>query len=286
MAASNLSYWDYLKAAFHLKTPIAGLGHLPLNKLFFFGLAVFGIVNLGFLALAVGLETAYLLILADNPRFRKWVQAGRMAEVQGELSNRQSLYFAQIPPAARERYRALETCCNAIIQRAESASGPDGGREIRAGGLNQLLWIFLRLLVTQANIQRVLNQTPRAKVEKEIADLQRQMAGKNEDSAVYRSLKGTCDIQQRRLENLLKAEENLQITEAELQRIEKQIDLISEETTVSGSPDLLSVRLDGIMDSLQGTTRWMSEHSELFQGVGDAALKSDLPPMPPPTLKE
>ena len=93
------------------------------------------------------------------------------------------------------------------------------------------------------------------------------MAKEPETSPVYRSLKGTLDIQNRRLENRNRAEESLKVAENELDRIEKQVTLITEETTVSSDPEVLSVRLDGVIQSLQGTTQWMSEHGEFFSSL-------------------
>jgi SpoVK/Ycf46/Vps4 family AAA+-type ATPase len=91
---------------------------------------------------------------------------------------------------------------------------------------------------------------------------------------VARSLKGTLDIQQRRLENYNKADESLQVTEAELDRIEKQITLLAEETAVTSDPAMMSSRLDGVVQSLQGTTRWMSENAEFF-----GSLEEEPPPV-------
>jgi len=95
-------------------------------------------------------------------------------------------------------------------------------------------------------------------------------------SALGRSLRGTLDIQKRRLENLLKARESLAITEAESDRIEKQVALKREELTVSSDPEMMTARLDGIVDSLQGTTKWMSDNDELFGQLEGGALSPEL----------
>jgi len=84
------------------------------------------------------------------------------------------------------------------------------------------------------------------------------------------------EIQQRRLENLVKAEESLRVIDAELDRIDKQVILLHEEASVSSDPDLLSVRLDGVMKSLQGTTEWMVQHNELFGSLEEQSIPKNL----------
>ena len=49
-------------------------------------------------------------------------------------------------------------------------------------------------------------------------------------------MQGTLDIQKRRLDNILQAESSLKVIEAELDRIEKHVALLQEESQVSSDP--------------------------------------------------
>jgi hypothetical protein len=279
----ELGFWDYARAAFAWRVPVKGLGKVRLNLGVMGLFALAGIVNPGFWLLGVALEAAYVLFLAGNERFQKLVQALEVAKRTeravrrgGRAAERQASLLGTLDSAGRMRYQRLAAVCASILQTADGSSGPVGGTELRSGGLDQLLWIFLKLLVSRQRISFVLSQTSQAEIEKEIAATAKRLEAEAETSALGRSLRGTLDIQKRRLENLLKARESLAITEAEIDRIEKQVALMREELTVSSDPEMMTARLDGIVDSLQGTTKWMSDNDELFGQLEGGALSPEL----------
>lgn len=278
MPVRELGFWGYLGAAFTWKVPVGALGHVPLNLFLLLAFAVLGLLNPGFWLLAAGLELAYLLALAGNPRFQKLVQAMRLAQKRKGRppTDRQLALLAALDGQSRARYQALAQTCAGILKAAEGSSSPIGGAELKSGGLNQLLWIFLKLLVSRQRIAQTLSQTSRKDIDAEIAATNERLSKESESSPLFRTLTGTLEIQKKRLDNLLKAAESLKITDAELERIEKQAALMREEVSVSSDPELLSVRLDGIVDSLQGTTKWMSEHDELFGQLDAETLTVDI----------
>jgi hypothetical protein len=279
MADREIGFWDCLKAAFTWKIPIAGLGHVPINIVILPVFAVLGILNPGFWLLGGAVEMGYLFLLAGNTRFQKLVQGIRLTQTKGAPlrdAEKQARLIAALDPSSRSRYQALSQTCSSILQTADSSSGPVGSSELKSGGLAQLLWIFLKLLVSRQRISMILTQTSPKDIEAEIAAAGTRLAAESESSPLYRSLKGTLEIQQKRLDNIQKAAESLKITDAELERIEKQVALMREEVSVSSDPELLSVRLDGIVDSLQGTTKWMTEHDELFSRLDSDTLPAEL----------
>jgi hypothetical protein len=276
-------FWDYAWAAVTWRVPVKGLGNLRLNLAILALFALAGLINPGFWLLGAALEAAYVFLLAPNDRFQKLVQAlaaakrtGRAIRRGGQAAERQASLLGVLDTASRIRYQKLAAMCASVLQTADSSSGPVGGTELRSGGLDQLLWIFLKLLVSRQRIAFILSQTSQTDIEKEIAVTSKRVEGEAETSALGRSLRGTLDIQKRRLENLLKARESLTITEAEIDRIEKQVALMREEITVSSDPEVLTARLDGIVDSLQGTTKWMSDNDEVFGKLDGESLPPEL----------
>ncbi len=279
MAERELGFMDYLRAAFIWRVPIKGLGLLPLNLFILPVFAVLGILNPGFWLLGGAVEIGYLFALAGSPRFQKLVQGMKMARRMGAPMKEQDKHarlVAALDSASRNRYQALVDKCSSIMTTADSSGGPVRSAELESGGLGQLLWIFLKLLVSRQRISLILAQTPRKDIEAEIAATTERLSKTEESSPLFRSLTGTLDIQKKRLDNLMKAAESLKITEAELDRIEKQVALMREETSVSSDPELISVRLDGIVDSLQGTTKWMTEHDEIFSRLDSGTLPPEL----------
>jgi hypothetical protein len=279
VAGQEPRFRDFLVAAFTWKVRIGGLGHIPINLLIIPVFLVLGLLNPGFFLLGVAAEAAYLFGLAGSSRFQKIVQGLRLLRAQGaplKDSERQAQLLAALDEQARTRHQAISRTCASILQTSESFSGPVGGAELKSGGLDQLLWIFLKLLVSRQRISMILSQTSSSTLEEEIASTRRRLEAQDESSPLSRSLKGTLDIQIKRLENIQRAAESLKVTEAELERIEKQVALMREEVSVSSDPQFLSVRLDGIVDSLQGTTKWMTEHDELFSRLDADTLPVDL----------
>ena len=277
MAESKSGIGRYMRAAFVWKVNVRGLGNVPLNLFLVAVFVVLGLANPGFWLLGAALEIGFLLLLAGNERFQKLVAALDATKARGSKSGqtgadgvaafeRQARLIASLDPASRNRYQAAAQICSEVLKSTEgSAAG--AGDLLQSGGLGQLLRIFLKLLASRQKVSAILSQTSRNSIEADVKGAQEKLAGMDGSSPVARSLKATLEIQQKRLDNLMRAEESLKVTDAELDRIEKQAALIREELNVSGDPQFLSVRLDGIMDSLSGTTKWMSEHDELFGGM-------------------
>lgn len=284
MVKDTLTYLDYVKAAFHLKVPVKSLGTLPVNKLLLIG---FGILGIGFppvWLLGLAYEAAYLLYLSGNERFQRIIRLGQADQVKQSWADKERLLLSSLDNNARLRYQRLVDRCLNVLHAADGGAAT-GMEELKAGGLTQLLWIFLRLLLSQKRIREILNKTSSDELAAEIKEISAKLAREPETSAVYRSLKGTLDIQQRRMDNLSRATESLKVTEAELDRIEKQVTLLAEETAVSSNPEVLSVRLDGVVESLQGTTKWMSENAEYFGSLEQESLPSDYLSNPPKTME-
>jgi hypothetical protein len=188
--------------------------------------------------------------------------------------------YERLQPASQTRYRALVLTCREIL-------GLGGGiderkvSDFRAGNLNQLLWLFLRLLASREAIQDTLARVDRRQLEAGIDSLRKRHAGvADPEGALARSLKATLEIQEKRLANLETATNNLAVIDSELERIEQQVRLVREESAVSGSPEALSSRLDSVSSTLSETSRWMDQHAELFTEMGSTDFDSTIPPLP------
>lgn len=269
-AAAPTSFVDYLKAAFYRRYPVPLLGNMPVNQLALAAFAVLGIANPGFWLLGAAAEITYLLALASNERFQKLLE-GEHLQATKQRSNQKLLNaIARLSPESRLRYSQLLGQAQAI---AEPAAGLDDDspvrlQEVRTGSLSQLVWIFLRLLISRGALEETLDRVDRPTLEAEIARLQERLETETEETALVRSLRGTLDIQQKRLENLQKAEESRLVIDAELKRIERQVELIREETALTGRAEVLSDRLDSVSVTLNETNRWMEQNAEIFGGLG------------------
>lgn len=299
MAFEPLSFHHYVKEAFNRTARIPMLGRMPLNKMTLATLAVLGLWNPGFWFLGAAGEILFLFLKATSPRFQKLIEGERLLAAQDSWAEKIAKAVEGLTPESRERYRRLLEQCRLTLGISDTLDSDSLGnfRDLRARSLNQLLTIFLRLLTSHEVIKDNVHGLDRQAIEAEIADLEERL-GSAPEGALARSLQGTLDIQRKRLENMAKATENLEVIEAELRRIEQQVELIREESAVSGRPEVLSMRLDAVTSSMTETSRWIDEHSEFFDSIasqsgGNLARLPELPPMvlaseeePPPDEPE
>jgi hypothetical protein len=278
----RLGFWGYLKEAFHLKVRLPLLGYMPMNKMVLAVFAVGGLAHPAVWFLGMAYEAAYLTFLPGNARFQTVVDGRKLLEERAGAVRKQVELFDCLDPTSRERYQQLQALCADILRSVDHMPGSLGSEDLQAGGLAQLLQIFLRLLHSRVRIKEILMKTNHEEIVSDIKTLDAKLAAQAEGSPMHRSIRGSLEIQKKRLENLVRATENLKVTESELDRIEKQMSLIREEMAVTSDPTVVSTRLDGVMQSLQGTTRWMTEHAELFGPIEETLLPDSLGPSPPP----
>ena len=262
--SAQFSYWDYVRAAFKRRIKIGILGYVPFNQLALFTFVVLGVLNPGFWLLGVAAEIVYLVGVAGNDRFQKLIQGEALLKEQagGERKIQQAVTL--LTPPSAERYKKLLDQCRLILGINTPLDESTMLEDMRAGSLNQLLCLFLRLLSSREVLLTTLSQVDKKNLEADLDRLKDKLAKADADSPLARSVQATLDIEAQRLENLGKAKSSLEVIEAELERIEQQVRLIREESAVSGGPEILSSRLDAVTSTLTETSKWMDQHAELF----------------------
>lgn len=282
MALEPAGFGSYVLQAFNRKVDVPLLGSLPLNKMVLATVGVLGLANPGFWILGAAGELLYLFLKATSPRFRKLIEGERLLAAQESWAEKVNRAVERLSPSSRERYRQLLGQCRLTLGISDTLDTDSLGnfRDLRARSLNQLLGIFLRLLTSREVIVANVQHLDRTELEGEIAALEKRLTEAAEDSALERSLSGTLDIQRKRLDNLTRADENLQVINAELERIEQQIELIREESAVSGRPEMLSMRLDAVTSTMSETSRWMDEHTDFFDSLAGQPMVAELPELP------
>lgn len=285
MALDAAGFGQYVLKAFNRKVEVPLLGALPLNKMILAASAVLGLANPGFWFLGAAGELAYLFLKATNPRFQKLIEGERLLAAQESWADKVNQAVDQLSPASQARYRRLLGQCRLALGISDTLESDSLGnfRDMRTHSLNQLLAIFLRLLTSREVIDQNIAHLDRPQLEEQIIDLGGRLAEAPADSALERSLRGTLDIQNKRLENLTRAHTSLQVIDAELERIEQQIELIREESAVTGRPEMLSMRLDAVTTTMSETSRWIDEHGDFFDSLAGPDLVgklSELPDLP------
>lgn len=286
MAKPPIGFWEYIAEAFHLRYPVPGMGALPLNKMGVVGSIALGLLNPGFWFLGAGLELGYLWMLSTDPRFQKYIQSRRMNLIEQDKSLRINEMVRSLDKVSVTRLEALNRNLAKINELMDINS--DGAvqfvRETQQKTLSQLPVMFVKLLFTRRLISESLEHTDAGKLKREIRDLEKQLAAGDIGEALMKSLRGNIEIKQKRLENIGRAEENNQLVEMELNRIENQVQLIREEIALNRTPEAISAGIDRINSTLGETEAWVNTHSDFLNRIGssDQLLPGEEPSYLPP----
>jgi len=276
-----MTYWDYVKAAFWKPVRSRVLGAMPLTQMLLASFGLAGFVNPGFWLLGLAGVVAFVGGRSASERFQKLVEAERLQARSVSAEDRMKVAYDRLQPASQARYRALVVVCREVLGLG-GGSGEGNLTDFRAGNLNQMLWLFLRLLASREGITDTVARIDRRQLEAGLESLKgRLAAAPDAEGALARSLRATLEIQEKRLANLDAATNNLAVIDAELERIEQQVRLVREESAVSRSPEALSSRLDAVSQTLSETSRWMDTHADLMSDMTSADIDSTSVPSLP-----
>jgi hypothetical protein len=277
-------FWDYVRAAFAAR-PVGMV--VPPNWI---GLGIFaflGLLNPGFLILGAGCELLYLHLLVNNTRFQRLVEGQRLQKVQQQWQSRLNALLSGLSEPDAQRYRALEQRCRSILELQGNENA--AGLQAQGEGLGRLLWIYVKLLFTRQSIMRVRRESAvpgrdRMAPEARIAKLQERLKDEKLSEELRRSLTGQVEILQQRQQKQHEADEKMAFLEAELTRIQEQVELIREQAVLATDPDTISQRIDQIAATLGGTTQWIREQQQIYGQVED--LMAEPPPVAMPAKTE
>ena len=270
-----------MKAAFWRPVRSRIFGAMPLTQMMLVSFGLAGLFNPGFWLLGLAGIVAFVGGRSSSERFQKLMAAERLAARAGTAEDRMKAAYERLEPASQARYRALVVVCREILGLGAGA-GESGLTDFRAGNLNQLLSLFLRLLASREAITDTLARVDRPQLEAGLETLKARLAAAGDpEGPLARSLRATLEIQEKRVTNLDTATNNLAVVDAELERIEQQVRLVREESAVSRSPEALSARLDAVSRTLGETSRFLDQHAEIFSDLSVTDFETgSVPPLP------
>ena len=286
---------DYLKEAFLFRW----------NLLFLLGgAAAAALTPLApvLLPLVAAGELTYLTSLVSVPRFRAAIDAkvhaaGKAAGVGAAAAPPPVSLVSMLgglPPEARARFERLHARCLEMRGIAAGVRGAAGDQnssveEIRTPGLDRLLWLFLRLLLSKAALDRFLKTMNEQEISTRLAELRKSVAVAQAaqaekaggDDRIVRSLQDSIANCELRLDNYGRARKNADFVSVELDRIEGKIQALAEMSVNRQDPDFLSNQVDSAAESMRQTEKAVSELQHLT-GLADqleeppAILETDL----------
>jgi hypothetical protein len=261
-------------------------------------------------------ELTYLTGLVSIPRFRSAIDAkvhaaGKSATAgatAGPPAVSLVTMLTGLPADARSRFEKLHARClemRTIAAGVRGAAGDQGSsaEEIRTPGLDRLLWLFLRLLLSKTALDRFLQTMNQQEISKRLEDLRKTLATAQAsstqtpstqtpstqapsaqsggDDRIVKSLQDSIAMGELRLDNYGRAKKNAEFVTIELDRIEGKIQALAEMAVNRQDPDFLSSQVDSAADSMRQTEKAVSELQHLT-GLADqleeppAILEADL----------
>jgi hypothetical protein len=261
----------YLKEAFMFRW----------NLLFFLGgAAAAALTPLApvLLPLVAAGEVTYLTGLVSVPRFRAAIDAkihaaGKARDAStGPMPPPASLMstLGGLPADARARFERLHARCLEMRGIAAGVRGASGDQrssaeEIRTPGLDRLLWLFLRLLLSNAALDRFLRTMNEQEITTRLADLRKSLATAQAggDERIVKSLQDSIAMSELRLDNYARAKKNADFVSIELDRIEGKIQALAEMAVNRQDPDFLSSQVDSAAESMRQTEKAVTELQHL-----------------------
>jgi len=286
-SASGAGMKEYVKHAFLF----------PWNLLAFIGGAALAAMSPhpdAFIPIVGALEIAYLTGLTAIPRFRTAIDAKIAARRRGDTdtpratgATEQSLekILESLPAPALRRFLLLRQRCfemrsitSGIRGQADTAS--DSAESIRTPALDRLLYLFLRLLVSQNGLDRFLRSTSEKDLDAKLSDVRARLeaAKTANDERVTRSLQDSLADAELRLDNYRKAMKDAEFVAIELDRIETKIQALIEMGVSRQDPDYLSHQVTAAAESMQHTEAAVNQLQHLT-GLADQIEE------PPPILE-
>jgi len=282
------SFWDYLREAFNAR-PIGMF--IPPNWV---GLALFGLLgvsqNPGWLAIGAGVELGYLALVATHPRFQRFVAGKVSLDASGDSVRRADALLNVLTDSDKRRYAALRERCLSVLEQQfhDDTSAP--GYESQSEGLGRLTWMYLRLLATRQEILRVVREPARPgqppplpgapasqKLDERLAELRQRLADPSLRDELRHSLSSQVELLEQRVARRSEADQKLAFLDAELTRIEDQVELIREQAVLSTDPEVFSHRIDEIGATLGSTGQWIADQRQALGAMDD--LISEPPPL-------
>ncbi len=239
--------WRYLKAAFWAKVAFHAVGPIPVNALALFGVGALGMVEPSLWLLGAGLETAYLFVVANSPRFRKVVDGQDLVAVrEQEVKVEEDLEKALLSfdPALVERHRQVDRTIASVREHYRAQESDSALFESNLETLVKLSALHLQLAVAQGRLDAAESASSPEGQQAKKATLERELASPQLPEALRESKRATLDLVERRLTNSQRRREQIAEIAANLERIETQVNLALDDASSKGAPAAVHVNLE------------------------------------------
>lgn len=264
-----LKLWRYIRKAFANRWNLLGLlGGIGFS-------VISGQPEVG-LPLVAAAELAWLGFVGTHPTFQKYVDTTEH-QVQQQQSHaaselRMKRMFSALPRGAQGRYQNLMNQCQELrqitqqFQAAHGSPADDGPLgDLRLGGLDKLLWLFLKLLYTEHSLNRFFETTSIEQIQRDLKDVTQRLQREQERPVgpqrdrIIATLQDNLKTCEQRLQNFEQARDSFELVKAEQQRLESRIRSLAEMGISRGDPAAFSLQVDNVAGSVAQTEKTLED---------------------------
>lgn len=224
--------WKYVRRAFLATARLPLVGRVPFNLIFVAIVLAAGVRWRAVWMFGAWMEAAYLLLLAGNPRFQKVVDAEELAAERSDPELQRRRLVTQLDPAPRARLQQLQSRCERAIDIARGHGQEEFALQSQRDGLDRLAWLYLKLLLARQLLDAQGKTTSAAALRAQGDQIEAELRSDGLVATVRQAKEETLRILRRRLELHERRGQAIAEIEADLDRIEAEVDLAVEHATL------------------------------------------------------
>lgn len=230
----------------------------------------------------LGSELVLLPILDSGP-LRRMVARRKREAARIQQSQRRAAAIASFEPQFAKRYAAMEQLCRAIEGNYQGLSGiSQAYLSEQRGKLDNILDGCLnRMLALQRYDKMPITRNP-AEIKREIADLQKELAGADLNDRARAALQKNLELKQRLLKSYSEAGGNMKALETELDSMQSLLEVLHQNSLSLRDPQAISDELDTIVRQSDASERAVRELEAMLR-AGGGEWAPDLDDIVPPT---
>jgi len=214
------------------------------------GIALLGLAWEPFWWIGGALEIIFLVMLASQPRFQRWVDAQRKVRMVAGHRALCLQLMAKLAAGPYNRMSRLNQKIDRAIEVTRKRYADDVTGEANNAVFVQLAWLYLKALLFQQHLEAANRQCDVPQVTRQIVDLRTELANGALAQTVKESKEATLPLLEKRLQRQQQREALLISLESDLQRIEAQVDLAIEDVALPEHPDTVSATIDRVSQLL------------------------------------
>ena len=239
--------------------------------------------------------TAYVLgwvYVPDMAFFRRWLDTRASAQTNAseaaelaQFKRRREAMLNALSSPLRERYHLLARVCRDIEKAAAETDEFNLSADTRLRKIDELMWMYLRLLSMQQSLQTFLETEQRedlagcvTEAEEEMRALEAEVKSLGDSAAavtkqrLLESRRDRLDVLRKRMQRVDEAESNLELVLAEQERLSEQVKLIRADALATKSASAVSARIDASVEHLNETNKWLADMDQFRDLAGDLPM--------------